>query len=88
MGGIVGVDAKWGPVVDFDPPVNNNYKPYMTDILSRWKGKVLKESGSIPINGSKIVYWLREQPDRCRKVRKFLSLGSYVSGRFCGLPIE
>jgi xylulokinase len=88
MGGILGIDEKWEPVIHFDPPINNNYREHMKKALSSFGSSILEETGSIPINGSKILYWMKEQPEKCRRVKKFLSLGAYITGKLTGLEIE
>jgi xylulokinase len=85
MGGILGIDENWHPVFDFDPPINNNYKRYLLGFLTHHRTAFGDESGSIPINGSKIVYWVREEPEIFRKVAKILSLGGYVVGKLAGI---
>lgn len=88
MGGICGIDEQWRPVIEFDPPINNNFKPYMRDSLREHGDVIVQETGSIPINGAKIVYWMKEHPALFTKVRKVLSLSGYIIAKLIGTPWE
>jgi xylulokinase len=88
MGGMVGVDDTWQPVIPFDPPINNNFKSHLTRALGKFGEVVVRETGSIPINGAKIVYWMKEQPGIFRKVRKVVSLGGFIIGKLIGLKSD
>lgn len=85
MGGVIGIDEDWNPVFNFDPPINNNFKPHMDYILKNYGDIISKRTGSIPINGSKIVYWLKEQQKLCKSVKKFVTLSGYIIGKLCAL---
>jgi xylulokinase len=88
MGGIVGVGDSWQPVIPFDPPINNNFKPYLTQALALSGAVIVQETGSIPINGAKIAYWMKEHPEIFRQVRKVVSLAGYIIGKLIGLQPE
>ena len=74
MGGIIGIDEAWTPVIDLDLPISNNFKPYMKRILKNHGSLIAKKTGSIPINGAKVVYWLKEHPDIASRVKKIFTL--------------
>jgi xylulokinase len=85
MGGIVGIDECWRPVIHFDPPINNNYKSHMSKALGSHGDVIVGETASIPINGSKIVYWMEERPGIFKRVRKIVSLSGFVVGKLTGI---
>ena len=85
MGGIVGVDRAWKAVIPFDPPINGNYVLFLKDALQRHGDLIVEETGSIPINGCKILSWLNEDPDSFEEVCKVLTIGGYAVGRLAGL---
>ncbi len=88
MGGICGIDEQWKPLIHFDPPINNNFKPHMRDALSNYGEVIVEETGSIPINGAKIVYWKKEHPRIFKRVRKVVSLAGYIVAKLIGTPWE
>jgi xylulokinase len=85
MGGIIGIDEAWTPVIDLDLPISNNFKPYMKRILKNHGSLIAKKTGSIPINGAKVVYWLKEHPDIASRVKKIFTLSDYIVGKLAGL---
>jgi xylulokinase len=88
MGGVLGIDERWQPAIQFDPPINPNFKGIMNEVLQSYGDAILDETGSLPINGSKIRYWLRNNRASSKGVKKFLSLGAYIAGRLSGLSTE
>ena len=88
MGGIIGIDAKWEPVIPFDPPINNNYKPHMNDALRVHGSVITEETGSIPINGSKIVFWMKEQQAIFKEVKKIVTIAGYIIGKLIGIDSD
>jgi len=88
MGGILGVDELWRPVFNFDPPINNNYKPYMNKLIHNYGELISNISGSVPINGAKIQYWKNEHEKDFKKIEKIMSLAGYVTSRLAGLKSQ
>jgi xylulokinase len=88
MGGIIGIDNHWKPVIPFDPPINNNFKPHLEQAIGRFGAAIVEETGSIPINGAKVLYWQKEQPGVFRKVRKVVSLAGFLIGKLSGLQAD
>jgi len=88
MGGIVGINERWEPILPFDPPINNNFKPFMTDILGSHRDLIVAETGSIPINGSKIIYWMKEQYDIFKDIKKIVTLAGYIIGKLINIDFE
>lgn len=88
MGGIVGINNAWEAVFNFDPPINNNFKKSLETVLDK-NGEIINNiSGSIPINGTKMLYWKKQENSIYKRVKKFITLSGFIVGKLTNMRAE
>jgi xylulokinase len=89
LGGATGVDRDWNVVFDWSIVTDTRYYPYVKEMQEAAGGRILELSGTnFPIFAPKLLWWRKEYPDLCRKVRKFMFLCGYLVGTLCDIPID
>lgn len=82
MGGAMGINEKWEPVVDWSIISDTRFNPYVVKMLKEMSVTILKKSGTnYPIFAAKILWIKNEFPEIYKKVKKFLFLCGYVIGK-------
>ena len=90
MAGVGSVDEDYRPATRFDSWLDMRCQPYI-EWMSREAGdQVTRLSGCPPTcdHGPKMLWWKNEQPEKYRRVAKFLMPAAYVAGRMAGLKGE
>jgi xylulokinase len=86
MGGIVGVDEAGDSITGFDMGLDIRSEAYNQRFHEIVGEKVFSETFGSPRNTPKIMRWKKEHPEVYRKIRKFVTLNSYISAKLVGLP--
>lgn len=87
MAGIMGIDADWKPVTNYDSWLDSRCVKQVNHIRECAELLVLEKSG-LPVmvaHCGKILWWKEERPAEFRRIEKFVQPGVYVSGLFAGL---
>ncbi len=87
MAGIGGVGADGLASIRYDSWLDTRCEPYI-ELMNREAGElVLRKSGSPPTydHGPKILWWMREEPERFAATAKFVVPSAYAAMRLAGL---
>ena len=85
MGGIIGIDSAYRSITGYDMGLDTRSEKYNEFLHSHYNDFLrLKTCGS-PINLPKILWWKNENPQVYKRIKKFVTLNSYVAGNICSL---
>jgi xylulokinase len=86
MAGVCTVDEVWQTPTRYDSWLDNRCAPYMHE-MRKQQTRILELTGGYPsyTHGPKILWWMHEEPDAFKRIKKFLMPAAYVAGRMAGL---
>jgi xylulokinase len=87
-GGILGIDANWQPVMQFDSPLDTRSTPLKHRMMATAGKRIFQLSGASPTYGQKILWCKEENPEVWKRVDKFIHPAAYVAGLLAGLSGE
>ncbi|MCL4378605.1 MAG: FGGY family carbohydrate kinase [Actinobacteria bacterium] len=88
LGGICGIDKNWNVVFPWTHSMDSRFSIYVDRIEKEIGQLVRMKSGGYPFCAGKILWIKKDFPEIYKKIAKFISLTTYVSGRICNLNIE
>ena len=90
MAGIMAIDEEWNPVTPYDSWLDKRCEPYISLMKNQAEEEIIAKTGGqvTYVHGPKVLWWKNEQPDVYKKISKFVTPATYVSGRLCGLKAE
>ncbi|MBN1298885.1 MAG: hypothetical protein JW997_04290, partial [Actinobacteria bacterium] len=88
MGGIIGIDSDYRSITGYDMGLDVKSEKYNELIHYKYSDFLKSKTCGSPRNLPKILWWKNEKPQIYRKIKKFVTLNSYVAGNICGLKSE
>ncbi len=90
MAGILGVDETYRAVTPYDSWLDTRCEPYIAKMKELAGDEIVRKTGGqvTYAHGPKILWWKGEHPGLYQKIRKFVTLQSYLCARLCGLKGE
>ena len=85
MGGIIGIDKNYNPLTELDMNLDTRSDKYVEQFHEILGEKLTETTFGSPLNGPKILRWVKERPEITRKISKFVTLSSYIAGKLAGL---
>lgn len=88
MGGVLGIDESWNVVFPWTYSIDSRFNTYADKIEKRIGKLVRIRSGGYPFGAGKILWIKNDFPEIYKKIKKFINLTTYVSGKICNLNTE
>ncbi|MCF7943272.1 MAG: hypothetical protein K9L21_02440 [Spirochaetia bacterium] len=88
MGGIIGIDESYNAVTGLDMGLDIRSERYNKLLHQMLKNELVSISCGSPRNTPKMMMWKREYPSVYKKIRKFVTLGAYVTGKIANLEAD
>ncbi len=88
MGGIIGIDAYYGSITGYDMGLDVRSEKYNAYLHDNYKKFLRTKTCGSPRNLPKILWWKKEYPSVYKKVKKFVTLNSFVAGNLAGLKSD
>ncbi len=88
MGGVLGVDEDWNVVFPWTFSLDNRFNTYLKCIEENIGELVRFRSGGYAFGAGKILWIKNDFPRIFKKIKKFINLVTYVSGKICNLNIK
>ena len=88
MAGILGIDENWNVVFPWTYSLDNRFNTYLENIEGKIGELVRLRSGGYAFCAGKILWIKNDFPQIYKKIKKFINLATYVSGRMCNLKTE
>lgn len=85
MGGIIGIDAEFNSITGLDMGLDIRSERYNALLHEEYGENLAGVTCGSPRNTPKMMMWRREHPEVYGKVRKFVTLSGYVTGKLAGL---
>jgi len=88
MGGIIGIDESYNAVTGLDMGLDIRSERYNKLLHQILKDELVSISCGSPRNTPKMMMWKREYPSVYKKIRKFVTLGAFVTGKIANLKAD
>lgn len=88
MGGVLGIDEAFKPITRFDVHFDDRCQPIREQLMREHESTIRELTGCLPYLGVKIKWWLENEPAAAAKVRKWVTIGTYLAGRMAGLNAD
>ena len=85
MGGIIGIDKNFNHLTELDMNLDTKSDKYAEQFHGILGEKLTEITFGSPLNGPKILRWIKERPEITKKISKFVTLSGYIAGKFAGL---
>jgi xylulokinase len=85
MGGVIGIDKSFNPITGLDMGLDTKSERYNEIIHKELGTKLIKTTCGSPRNTPKIMRLKKEQWSLYRRVRKFVTLSGFVTGKMAGI---
>jgi len=84
MGGVIGIDKNFNSVTGLDTYLDIRSERYNDFIHKKYNKQLREITCGSPLNFQKIIWWKKNKPEKYKKVLKFITINSYVSGKLAG----
>ncbi len=88
MGGIVGIDKNFKPLTGLDMGLDMQSEHYNRLLHRELKEQMAEVTCGSPRNTPKMMMWKQEYPSVYKKIKKFITLNSYVAGKIANQDAE
>lgn len=88
MGGLLGIDENWDVVFPWTHSLDSRCNNHISRIEKSIGELIRKKSGGYPFGPGKMVWIKKDFPALYKRIKKFINLHSYISGKLCNIKSD